>query len=180
MFLEMIRHRRSIRKYKNQMVEKDKLDKLIEAILRSPSSKGQNPWEFIIVDDKNLLDQLSKSKPHGSTFIAGAPLGVIVLGNPAVDTWVEDCSIAGTYLQLQAEALGLKSCWIQIRARKHNEDTLAKNYIQKIFTIPQNLEVEAIIAIGHPDGEKPPHEKASLQHEKVRYNTYQTLFSQKP
>ena len=78
MFLSLITQRRSIRKYKSQPVEDKKVALLVEAALRSPSSMGNNPWEFIIVTDPTMLERLSKAKPHGATFLRNAPLAMVV------------------------------------------------------------------------------------------------------
>ena len=176
MFLDLIRKRRSVRKFQDKPIEAEKRELVIEAALRSPTSKGQNPWEFLVIDDKNLLGQLAKSKPHGSSFLCNATLAIIVIAQDSADTWVEDCSIAATYIQLAAESLELKSCWIQIRNRSHNEEITAKDFISGLTGIPKDSHIEAIIALGYPDVEKTPHEKESLQYEKVKYNDYNNLY----
>ncbi len=176
MLIELLRNRRSIRKYQDKPVEKEKLDLIVEAMLRSPSSRGLNPWEFIVVDDTALLEKLSRSKPHGSSFLKNAQLGIIVCADSSVDTWVEDCSIASTFIKLTAESLGLRSCWIQIRDRDHSETKSARDYIADLTGIPSNLDIEAIISIGYAEEERPGHPKEKLQYEKVKYNSYQQDF----
>ncbi len=173
MFFELIRKRRSIRKFQSIDIEKEKIEKLVEAALRAPSSRGINPWTFIIVNDSNMLKKISKAKPHGSSFLKDSPIGIIVCGDPEQsDTWVEDTSIASVFIQLAAEALGLASCWIQIRGREHNESVSAGAYVKQIMEIPDNVEVESVIAIGYPDEIKPPHPVESLQTEKVFHNGF--------
>ncbi len=168
MFLSLIRKRRSIRKYERQPVEAEKLELLVEAALRSPSSMGSNPWEFIIVTDPLVLERLSKAKPHGATFLKDAPLAMVVCADPGKSSvWIEDASIASIFIHLAAESIGLGSCWIQIRDRMHNEDTPAEDYISEILDIPKHLKVEAMIAIGHPAEKKAPHTRETLQYEKV-------------
>ena len=170
MVIELIRNRRSIRKFQDRPVEKEKIDLLVEAALRAPSAKGYNPWQFIIVDDKDLLEKLSLSKPHGSSFLKSAPLGIIVCADDTVDTWAEDCSIASTFIKMTAESLDLKSCWIHIRARQHNETTSARDYIAKLVNLPERLNILSIIAIGYPDAHREPHKAEELQYEKVSMN----------
>lgn len=173
MFISLIQNRRSVRKFTKQPVEDAKVDKLIEAALRAPSSRSFNPWEFIVVSDKSLLDRLSESKPHGSAFLKNAPLGIVVLADSEKsDVWVEDASIACIFIQLAAESMGLGSCWIQIRKRMHDSGQTAETYIHEMLNIPEHLCVEAIIAIGYPDEKKVPHEKSALQYEKIQYNRY--------
>jgi nitroreductase len=173
MFLSLVQKRRSIRQYLERPVEKEKIELLIEAALRSPSSRGFNPWEFIVVTDRDLLEKLSKAKTHGASFLKKAPLGIVVCADPEkCDVWVEDASIASIFLHLAAESLGLGSCWIQIRMRMHDQTKTAQEYVQELLNIPGNLNVESMIAIGYPAESKPPHRKENLQHEKVYYNEY--------
>ncbi len=173
MILPLIQKRRSIRKYQRKPVEIDKIQTLVEAALRSPSSMGYNPWEFVVVDDPNLLDKLSKAKPQGSAFIKNAPLGIVVCADPERSSvWVEDASIACTYIQLTAESLGLGSCWIQIRERMHDQTKTAEAYISEVLNIPKKLKVEAMIAIGYPDEQKAPRPKEELQYGKVHQNLH--------
>ena len=108
MFLSLIETRRSIRKYLRTRVESTKIDRLIEAALRSPSSKGSNPWAFIVVTEQEKLEKLSQAKPHGATFLKNAPLAIVVCANPdESDVWIEDASIASTFVMLAAESMDL-------------------------------------------------------------------------
>lgn len=171
--LDLLYKRRSIRKYQDKKVEKEKLDKILEAALLSPSSRGRRPWEFIVVDNKELIHKLSKSKLHGSAFLENAPLAIVILANDEItDVWVEDTSIAATIIQLQAESLGLGSCWVQIRNRLHNEEQSSDKYISSTFNLPKNIKVEAIIGIGYSDEKKDTYKKEDLIYDKISYNEY--------
>jgi nitroreductase len=95
MFLDLVRKRRSIRLFKDKEVEEEKVNKLIQAVLMSPSSRNIKPWNFIIVKDREMLNQLSRSKEHGSKFLKNANLGVVVFSDKEIsDVCVEDASIA--------------------------------------------------------------------------------------
>jgi nitroreductase len=173
MFYDLIEKRRSIRRFTDKPVAQGQIEKLAEAVLRAPSSRGFNPWQFVFVTDRRLLEQLSKAKPHGSSFLAGAPLGVVVCGNPEIsDVWVEDTAIASVFLHLAAESLGLGSCWIQIRKRRHTEEASSGSYVADLLQIPAPLRVESIIAIGSPAESKPSHPPEALQREKVHLQRY--------
>jgi len=173
MFMDLITKRRSIRRFTANKVEEEKVELLKEAALRAPSSRGVNPWEFIFITDRDLLAKLSAAKPHGSTFLKDAPLGVVVCADPEKsDVWVEDASIATIFIELAATSLGLGSCWIQIRERMHDEAQTAEAYIADLLKIPSHLKVESMIAIGYPAETKPPHSKEELQNEKVYLNQY--------
>ncbi len=177
MFLSLVRQRRSTRKFIDKPVEKEKTDLLIEAMLRSPSSKGLNPWEFVVITDKSLLEKLSKSKPHGSSFLKWAPMAFVVCADSKIDTWVEDTSIASTFLQLTAESLDLGSCWIQIRGRKTDNEKMSQDYIAEMLNIPDHMQIESIIAVGYPMERKQPHDKESLNYSKIKLNSYSQPYS---
>jgi len=173
MCISIIQKRRSIRKFVKKSVEGEKIDMLIEAALRSPSSRGFNPWEFIVVTEQKLLKKLSKAKPGGSEFLHNAPLGIVVCGNPEKsDTWIEDTSIASIFFLIAAESIGLGGCWIQIRDRMHSDTTISEAYIQELLRIPEKIRIESIIALGYADEKKSPHTKEELQHEKVYFRLF--------
>jgi nitroreductase len=173
MVFDIIKKRRSIRKFKRQPVEDKKIETLVETLLRSPSSRNQNPWEFIIVTNEVLLDQLSKLKRHGSEFLKSAPLGIVVCGDPEKsDVWVEDCSIASILVQIVAEYLQLGSCWIQIRNRMHSDCMSSESHVREVLDIPARLKVESLIAIGYPDEEHVPHDRKSLDFDRISYDYY--------
>jgi nitroreductase len=173
MFISLIQKRRSIRKFQKKQVEAEKIDTLIEVALRSPSSIGHNPWEFIFVTEQTLLEKLSRAKPHGSAFLKNAPLGIVVCADPdKSDVWIEDSSIAAIFLHLAAESIGLASCWIQMRERMHDQTKTAQDYVSEALDIPSRLQVECIIAVGYPDEKKPPHKKEELQYDKVYLDMY--------
>ena len=173
MFFYLIKNRRSIRKYKKQEIEKDKIKKLMKAVLFSPSSKARYPCEFIFVNDKELLAKLSQSKPHGSAFLANAPLGIVVTADSAKsDVWIEDASIATTFILLAAETLGLGACWIQIRKRKYSETIDSEEYIRNILSIPDNRRVLAMVGVGYSDEIKMPRQEGDLEYDKIFFNQY--------
>ena len=149
--LNLLKQRRSIRQFKPQLIEKEKVDALCEALLRAPSSRNFQPCEFVVVDDADTLQQLSTAKAHGTSFFASAPLAVAVAADPTVsDVWIEDSAIAAIIVQLAAEGLGLKSCWAQLRLRAHDEQQSASEFVRQLVGLPKGLEVPMVIAIGYP------------------------------
>ncbi len=171
--IELLKARRSIRKYKDREIESHKVEILKEALLRSPSSRGYQPWEFVFVDDKTLLAGFSKAKAHGAGFLRDAALGIVICGDETQsDVWVEDCSIAAILVQMAAQSIGLGSCWIQIRKRKHDQDMTAEAYIQRLLGLPENLRIECIISLGYPAEKKSEVPREKLKFEKIRYNAY--------
>ena len=177
MFLPLAQKRRSIRKYLDKQVEAEKIDSMVEAVLRAPTSRGKNSWEFVVVTDPGLLEKLSNAKPHGANFLKNAALGIVVCANPQIsDVWIEDASIASIFIHLAAAALDLGSCWIQIRERKHNDAQTAEAYIAEVLNLPPHLKVGSIIAIGYPAESKPAHAKERLPYAKVSLNNYGTPY----
>lgn len=178
MFLDLLKKRRSIRKYQDRQLDSETIDQLVEAALRAPTSMGKNSWEFVVVTEPDLLQKLSRAKPHGATFLKNATLGVVVCGDPQLaDVWIEDASIASAFIHLAATSLELGSCWIQIRERKHDDRQTAEGYIAEHLNLPARMKVVSIIAIGHPDEVKPGHPRESLPYDKVSLNAYGTPYS---
>ncbi|MBW2094610.1 MAG: nitroreductase family protein [Deltaproteobacteria bacterium] len=173
MLISVLQKRRSIRRFLEKDIEPEKIDALIEAALRSPSSMGRNPWEFIIVTDKAILHTLSRAKEHGSAFMKNAPLGIVICADPDTsDVWIEDASIASIILHLTAASLGLGSCWIQIRERMHNNTKTAEAFVADVLHLPENVRVLSMVGIGYPAEEKPGHGKETLNYGKVHWNRY--------
>ncbi|MGI9536975.1 MAG: nitroreductase family protein [Desulfocapsaceae bacterium] len=173
MLLDLLRKRRSIRQYTNQKVEVEKLEILIESVLRSPSSRGLNPWEFVVVTNEDTIAELARAKTHGSSFLAGAPLAIAVCADPGKsDVWVEDTAIASLLLHLSATDLGLGSCWIQIRSRQHDDQTGSETYVKNVLGLEQDMSVEAIVAIGYSAEEKAGRDSESLLYDRISYERY--------
>jgi nitroreductase len=166
--LDILRKRRSIRRYKDKEIEPEKIDLLKEAALRAPSSRDIKPWRFVFVTNIALLEKLSRAKEHGSSFLKGARLGVVVCADEnGSDVWIEDCSIASIILQLAALSLGLGSCWIQIRNRMHSYELSSEDYVKGMLDLPKNMRVESIISFGYPDEEKSAVPKEHLDYHKL-------------
>ena len=175
--LELLKKRRSIRKFQNKQIARMEIEQLIKAALMSPSSRNLKPWEFIIVSDPDLLQELSLSKTNGSYFLKDAAAGIVVLADPnKSDVWIEDAAIASIILHLTAESLQLGSCWIQIRMRDHDATQTSEQYVRKLLGIPDNYQVESIIAIGYPAEGKPPISEKDLIFSKVHDQKFGTAY----
>ncbi|MEI6752748.1 MAG: nitroreductase family protein [Paludibacter sp.] len=172
-FFELLKTRRSIRKYLVRQVESEKILQITTAALMSPASKRSNPWEFVVVQDKVTLKKLSECRLHGSHFLAESSLGIVVLANTEKsDVWMEDASIAAIIMQLEAHDLGLGSCWIQVYGRKTDDDSSSEDYIRNLLKIPTNYAVLCILSMGYPDEERKPYEESKLATEKIHYENF--------
>ena len=165
---ELLKTRRSIRKYLPKAVEEEKINQITLAALMSPASKRSNPWEFIVVKDNEMLLKLSESRSHSSQMLADSPLGIVVIADTTKsDVWMEDASIAAIIMQLQAQDLGLGSCWIQVYGRKKDENTTAEEFIRELLNIPQQFNVLCILSIGYPKEERKHFETDKLATNKI-------------
>lgn len=172
-FHQLLLERHSIRRYTDAPLNADDVKTILEAALLAPSSKSKRPWQFIVVEDKSILEKLSHAKPVAAHPIAGAAMAVVVISNPEEsDVFIEDTSIAAVFMQLQAAALGLGSCWIQIRNRFSENGEPAEVCVQQLLGIPQYLPVECIITFGHKNEERKPVDPSKLLWEKVHIGAW--------
>ncbi len=167
-FHELMRHRRSIRKYTGEPVDPEQVRLILEAGLMAPAGKRKNPWHFVVVDEPEKLKALSETRAMGTAQIANAALAIAVVANPEdSDTWIEDLSIATIQMQLQCTDLGLGSVWCQMRMRENAEGVPAPYSVRQILEIPAEYEVLNVLAIGHIGEERKPYDTEKLQWEKV-------------
>ena len=172
-FHELLKSRRSIRKYTDEALSPEDVRLILEAALMAPSSKRSTGWEFIVIEEKEKLEKLSYCKEFGAKPIAGAAMAVVVLADPLKsDVWIEDASIASILMQLQAEDLGLGSCWIQIRNRLTENGQSAEDYIREMLGIPYQIQVLSVITFGHRNEERKPFDEEKTMWEKVHIDKW--------
>lgn len=173
-FASLIKQRRSTRKFTEEPLTPEQVEAILKAGLMAPSSKRSNPWQFIVVEEKEMLQKLAHCKNGGSAFLEGCSLAVVVCADVmASDVWVEDASVASIYMQLQAEDLGLGSCWCQIRNRVTEDERDSNDYVRFLLQIPYQLDVLSIIGFGHKDQVRKPFDESHLQWEKIHLGKYQ-------
>lgn len=149
--LELIKARRSIRKYTQEPVSEEHVQALLEAAMAAPSANNRQPWEFVVVQDAELRRQLAATHPW-AYMAADAPVVFVVLGDAQrSDHWVEDTSAATQNLLLAATALGLGGVWVGIYPRAEREE-----HVRKVLGIPGSKRVLCILPVGHPAEHKPP------------------------
>lgn len=167
-FFELLKSRKSIRQYSDQKIEEEKISQLTAAALMSPASKRSNPWEFIVVEEKEMLKKLSECRNNGSQMLAGAPLAVVVLADTSKsDVWIEDVSIAALIIQLQAQDLGLGSCWVQIYNRRKDDLMSSEDYIRELLGVPEKYTVLCVVSIGYSAEVRSPHQTELLAYNKI-------------
>ncbi len=167
-FKTLAQMRRSHRKYTDEKVSADDLRLILRAALMAPTSMCRRAWKFAVTDDADTIARLAEAKVTGADFMKDAPLAIIVTGNPKTnECWIEDGSIAALMMQLQAEDLGLGSCWVQMRGHAQADGTPSSEAIHRIVSLPEDEEVLFVIAIGHPADERKPQNEERLKWDSV-------------
>ena len=169
----MVCVRRSYRKFTPEEVDPEAVKTIIRAALMSPTSKTRRAWHFIVVDDRLDIEKIADAKDAGAQLLKGAPLAIVVLGNPQEnDCWIEDGSIAAISMQYQAEELGLGSCWVQMRDRGLSDGTSADEVLRGFLDIPEEMCVLCVLAVGHKAEERKPQDEEKLKWENVHIAKY--------
>lgn len=160
--------RHSIRRYKDQPVSADDVKTILEAALLAPSSKSARPWQFVVVEDKDMLTRLADCKQFGTKPVSTAAFAVVVTVDPAKsDAYVEDATVAAIFMHLQAADLGLGSCWIQVRGRFAADGESSETVVRELLDIPEEMAVECIVTFGYIDEQRRPVDPEKLLWEKV-------------
>jgi len=166
--LEAIKTRRSIRKFTDKPVSKKDIDTILEAAMQAPSAGNQQPWEFIVIDDRKILDAIPEFHPY-SKMLKESPVAILVCGKIDASKycgfWVQDCSAATQNILLVAHGLGLGAVWLGIYPLQERIDG-----IKDIFGFPGDIYPLSLIALGYPDEKKEV--KIRFTKEKVRYNKW--------
>lgn len=172
-FKDLVKQRRSIRKYTDEELAQDDVVTIMRAALMSPSSHNTRGWEFVLVDDKDMLKRLSETRAMGAELVAGAALAIVVCVDSQVsNVWIEDAAIAAYGMQLQAEDLGLGSCWVQVRNRQNAEGVPTEDLVREMLNIPEKVNVLCMVAIGHKATPRNPQNEEKLMWEKLHIGQY--------
>lgn len=151
--MNIIFQRRSIRKYTPERIPDDAVRSILAAGMNAPSAGNQQPWQFIIVTDRQRIDGLSHVSPH-SNMLRDAPAAIVVCGDLSVEThkgfWVQDCAAATENMLLQITELRLGAVWIGVYPRDDRVD-----FIRRMFQLPEHIVPFAIVSMGHPAESKP-------------------------
>jgi len=146
--LEAILTRRSVRKYTEGEIDDTYIQQLIEAAVSAPSAGNQQPWHFIIIDNRKILDKIPEFHPHAK-MLKEAQKAILVCGDINLEKykgyWMLDCSAATQNILLAARVLGLGACWLGVYPR---EERIIK--LRKLLEIPENVIPFSIISLGYP------------------------------
>ncbi len=154
--IDLMRSRRSVRKYTEDPIPCEIIEELKEIALRSPTSRNRKEWKFWFVTDPNVLTKLAESKAAGSKMIAQSALAIVIGADENLcDVWIEDTSIAGILLQMGAQARELGSVWVQIRERYTTDGLHSEDFVKETLGLDnENIRIASIISLGYPDENK--------------------------
>lgn len=170
--LNVIRTRRSHRRFLKKDVENEKIDDLLRAAFYAPTSKSLKPCEFIIVKDVKFREDLSKASRY-SKFVNGAPVIIVVCYDGAKNRrFKEDSSIAAAHISLEAENQGLATCFVQIVEAYEGDVGNSEDYVKKLLDVPENYRVLCLLPIGYPDGQLSPKTDAEFDRNRVHTDRF--------
>jgi len=158
--LEAIKSRRSIRLYKPISIPQHLINSVIDAARHAPSADNVQPWEFIIVKDKRVKEQLAKTHAW-SYFVNDAPVCIVVLGNEKMSPsyFAIDASCATENLLLASHGLGLGACWVAVYD-PHNQNS--ERHVRDVLNVPSHLRIIAMVPIGYPAEKATPRNMREL------------------
>lgn len=144
--LNLLKTRRSIRRYKDKPVEDEKVRKCLEAARWAPSASNKQPWEFLIIRDIEVRKKLSTLHPYAK-FVADSPVVFIPLTNPRIHEkyHMSDTALATLQYMIEAHSIGLGTCWAGVIG------TFMEKEIKELLEIPDHLSVLCLVATGYPD-----------------------------
>lgn len=163
--------RRSIRKYQNRKVEKEVIEQLMKTAVVSPSGRNGRPYEFVVVDDKEIIKKLAHSKESGAQFAENAPLMIVTLYHE-YPTGEDDACIASTIIQLKAHELGLGSCWLQTKGKIGTNGKTCHENIREILNLPKDIYISNMISLGYPAEERPAYTEKDMDMTKIHFNKW--------
>ena len=168
--LDIMLKRRSVRKYTEEEIPKEKMEKILQAGLLAPTSRNRKPCSFLVVENKESLEKLSESKQSSSKFLKNAKRAIVVVANPLIsDTWIEDSSIALAFMHLMAAEQDIGSCWVQIHLRTSKSGKSSEDYVREVLGIDDHYRIVGILSLGIPFHEVKGYEMEDIDKERVHY-----------
>ena len=155
--LEAIRTRRSIRAYQDRPVPEELILKLLAAAMQAPSARNQQPWQFVVIDDRAILAKIPPFIPNAA--MAGkAPLAILVCGDLSLEKsegyWIVDCAAAVENMLLAAHALGLGAVWCGVYPREARMEGLGQ-----LIGLPKNVIAHSLVVLGYAADQVPAEDR---------------------
>lgn len=166
--MKAIYERRSIRKYTDRAVSEDDVLKIVKAGMNAPSAGNEQPWHFILVNDREILHGIRQVHPH-SAMLGEASWAIVVCCDMSLEKhdgfWVQDCSAAVENMLLEIADMGLGSVWLGVYPRQERVEG-----IKRIFGLPSGLIPFAVLPVGYPGENKPANDK--FYRERIHVNKW--------
>jgi nitroreductase len=158
---DILTRRRSTRKFSEQHIEREKIERIVEMTLQAPSSRNSRSTRLLVVEDKALLEKMSHMRDYGSSFMKDAAAAIVVMGDKSSsDLWLDNCAISATTLQLAIVDVGMASCWVHVNDRPclkdEPEGAKADDYLRELLSLPERYGILCAIAFGYSDFEPKP------------------------
>ena len=170
--LKLTLKRRSIRNYLNDDIDDETIQEILNVALTAPSSWGGHPIHFIVVKDKKMIRKIAHCKAMGAAPLTKANVCIVVLADTSkCELWIEDASVASTYILLAAEQYNIGACWIHIRNRAGQIKT-ADEEIRDLLNVPNNFKVLNCVALGKKGEFKKEYLKDNLHFENIHHEHY--------
>lgn len=156
-FQELIRRRRSIRKFSGRSVDRETIRQILEEVAAfAPSSRNSRSTRFLAVDNPDAIARIAAMRDYGSAFAQGAPCVILVLGDRSQsDLWQVNCAISATQLLQTLVDRGLSGCWIQVdgrpRLKAEPDGAKADDYLRSFLPIPEMCGILCAVACGYSD-----------------------------
>jgi nitroreductase len=152
--MDIIYKRRSIRKFTSRPVSPELINSFIKAGMNAPSAGNEQPWHFVIIDDRNILYGIMLVHPHAE-MLETATVAILVCGDLMLEThkgnWPQDCSAATENILLEVTSQGLGAVWCGVYPRESRIDG-----IRKLLNLPDNIIPFSLIPVGYPAENKSP------------------------
>jgi len=162
--MEAILSRRSIRKYTENIVPQELVTELLKSAMSAPSATNRQPWHFVVICDRNILDKIPEFHPYADALFL-APIAIAVCGDSSLQSafWIQDCAAASENILLAAHATGLGAVWLSIYPREERVQGL-----RNLLGLPENIIPLSLISIGYPAERKSPVNR--FNPDKIHYN----------
>jgi nitroreductase len=164
--LETIRNRRSVRNYKDQKIPEEIVMELLQAAMSAPSAGNEQPWQFIVIDDRKVLDSLMTANPNAK-MCKEAQAAILVCGDTTKEKypgfWVQDCSAAAQNILLAAHEKGIGSVWTGVYPIKERVEGF-----RKLLSLPENVIPFCLVPLGYPAKQAPQVDR--FQKDRVHHN----------
>lgn len=155
--MDSVLSRRSIRNFQDRAIPESEIQKILEGAMSAPSAHNQQPWELVVITERQLLNSIPEFHPY-SRMLAMAPMAILVCAKTkdlkSPDFWPQDCSAATENILVEANELGIGSVWLGV----YPKEPIMKGFRQ-LFSLPDDVLPFSLVALGYPAEKKEPSQR---------------------